>query len=160
MKNKFPSTPVDSTELSSAVTYFTNLMSEIMSDLSPKKQLNLSLGCQLIVSLGFAISTLFVASFANVGFNIVATALANAVFALGALYVINQKQDPGSVGLIIGAGTVMSFLSLLTAIYWGELSRCQEVNENISKYTCKDKAAMVAVCVFATLIFGLQVGTT
>ena len=111
------------------VDYFQSILVDLSEgnilNLSPKRQINLNLAGQLTVSLGFAISTYFVASFANVGFNVVATALANAVFASGALYVINQHQDPGSIGFVIGSGSVMSFLSLLTAVYWGQLSQCQ-----------------------------------
>lgn len=110
--------------------------------ISPKKMMNVNLGCQFLASVGFAISSFFVATFANVGFNIVATGIANSLFACAGLLVVNRIQDPGSVGLIIGAGAVICFLSLLTAIYWGQLSRCQVVTVDISNYTCKNKSAM------------------
>jgi hypothetical protein len=126
-------------------------------DLSPKRLININLATQMAFSLFFSISSFFVAKIANAGLNVVLTGAANFLFASAAFYVVNKRQDAGSIGQVIGAGAVMVFLSLITAIYWGQLSRCQKVELSIRSYDCENKEAMRAVCAFAFFMFLLQV---
>jgi len=125
---------------------------------TPKGLMNANLTLQQVLCLGFAISSLFVSGTAAAGFGVVVTSFAYAAFAAGALLVVNRNQDPISVGLIMGAGLVLSLFSFLTAVYWGQLSQCQVVTKRITKYSCKEslKAAMRSVCAFATMMFLLQ----
>ena len=47
-------------------------------------------------------------------------------------------------------------LSLMTAVYWGQLSKCEITKLSISQYSCDDKVAYGAVSAFATLLFLIQ----
>jgi hypothetical protein len=124
---------------------------------NPKKAMNLNLVLQLCFSVCFCLTSIFLRHFSNVGFQLIITALANITFCTGAFYVINRQPDSMSVGACLGSGVVISILSLTTALYWGELSNCEEVEVSIRKYTCDNKAAMRAMCTFAVLLFLLQV---
>ena len=87
------------------------------------------------------------------------TSIVYIFFALFGLLVINKKQEPISVGLVLGAGFTLSIFSLLTSIYWGQLSSCEIVYTHINKYSCKEslKSAMLTVCVFSSFMFILQI---
>ena len=50
----------------------------------------------------------------------------------------------------------MSILNLLTAIYWGQLSKCTSFDQNLSQYSCTLPDAYGAVCAFAVLLFLTQ----
>ena len=124
---------------------------------NPKKAMNLNLVLQLCASVCFCLTSIFLRHFSNVGFQLIITALANLTFCVGAFYVINRQPDSMSVGACLGSGIVISVLSLITAVYWGELSKCEEIDVSIRKYTCDNKAAMRVMCFFAVLLFIFQV---
>lgn len=54
----------------------------------------------------------------------------------------------------------MSILNLLTAIYWGQLSKCTSFDQSISQYSCAQPDAYGAVCAFAVFLFLTQVPFT
>ena len=126
---------------------------------NPKKAMNVNLVLQLFASVCFCLTSIFLRHFSNVGFQLIITALANLTFCMGAFYVINRQPDSMSVGACLGSGIVISILSLITAVYWGELSKCEEIDVSIRKYTCDNKAAMRVMCFFAVLLFIFQVST-
>jgi hypothetical protein len=124
---------------------------------NPKLFMNRNLATQLIFSTAFAVVTYFVAHFSTIGFQVVSTAVAYILFALGAVFVVNKQQDAVSVGVCIGSGAVIALLSLVTAVYWGELTKCTVTTETINEYSCENKPAMRAICAFAAILFVLQV---
>jgi len=124
--------------------------------LNPKRMMNINLAAQFLLGSAFFITSIFLARTANMGFGVVVTALTYIGFSCGGIWVINSKQDAVSVGLIIGFGAALTLMSLVTAVFWGELSRCEEIALEISKYTCDHKAAMITACIFATFMFLLQ----
>jgi hypothetical protein len=91
------------------------------------------------------------------GFNIVLTALINSIFVAGGYRVIQGSRSAVSIGVITGCSLVITVLSLMTAIYWGQLSKCEITTASISQYTCENKVTYAAVSVFATLLFLTQV---
>lgn len=60
------------------------------------------------------------------------------------------------VGFLIGVSGMMSVLSLMTAVYWGQLSKCEVVKDDISQYSCSQRAGYGAVSAFASLLFIIQ----
>jgi hypothetical protein len=60
------------------------------------------------------------------------------------------------VGFLIGVSGMMSVLSLMTAVYWGQLSKCEVVKNDISQYSCTQKVGYGAVSAFASLLFIVQ----
>jgi hypothetical protein len=138
------------------------LCTEPKSDalVNPKKVMNFNLVLQLGVALCFCLTSIFLRHFSNVGFQLIVTGLANITFSVGAFYVINKQPDSLSVGACLGSGVVISILSLSTSVYWGELSKCEVVNVDISKYTCDSKVAMRTLCAFSVILFLLQLTFT
>eukprot|EP00612_Vaucheria_litorea_P001021 CAMPEP_0171452364 /NCGR_PEP_ID=MMETSP0945-20130129/502_1 /TAXON_ID=109269 /ORGANISM="Vaucheria litorea, Strain CCMP2940" /LENGTH=138 /DNA_ID=CAMNT_0011977017 /DNA_START=271 /DNA_END=687 /DNA_ORIENTATION=+ len=62
-----------------------------------------------------------------------------------------------SAGSAIGSTAVLSMLSLMTAIYWGELSHCQSGYNDVTGYSCYSPSAMRSVSAFASLLFITEV---
>mmetsp|Transcript_27797 Transcript_27797/g.26616 ORF Transcript_27797/g.26616 Transcript_27797/m.26616 type:complete len:211 (+) Transcript_27797:226-858(+) len=126
--------------------------------LNPKKYMNFSLFGQLLVTLCCCLASLSLKHFPNVGFQLFITGFANLSFALGAFWVINKQPDAISVGVCIGAGIVISILSLITVAYWGELSSCEIITVAVKKYTCDaaSKSSMRYLCLFSIILFVLQ----
>ena len=97
------------------------------------------------------------ASTANAGFNVVLTALINSAFAAGAYHVLQSSViTPAAVGFLTGCSCMETTLSLMTAVYWGQLSKCEITKLSISQYSCDNKVAYGAVSLFATLLFLIQ----
>ncbi len=55
---------------------------------------------------------------------------------------------------------MMTLLNLMTAIYWGQLSGCKFVHQQLAGYTCSNHSAYGAVCAFAVFLFLTQLGFT
>mmetsp|Transcript_12235 Transcript_12235/g.18524 ORF Transcript_12235/g.18524 Transcript_12235/m.18524 type:complete len:187 (+) Transcript_12235:86-646(+) len=116
----------------------------------------LGIAVHAVLVFAFAISSFCVASTANAGFNVVLTALLNIAFVCGSYYVVKKTKSPLAVGFLIGVAAMMAVLSLMTAIYWGQLSNCEVVSEEIDQYSCSQKAAYGAVSAFAAMLFIAQ----
>jgi hypothetical protein len=59
------------------------------------------------------------------------------------------------IGFLIGVTATMSALNFMTAIFWGQLSRCTK-GVVLTGYSCTNPTAYGAVCAFSVLIFLLQ----
>mmetsp|Transcript_22801 Transcript_22801/g.22024 ORF Transcript_22801/g.22024 Transcript_22801/m.22024 type:complete len:195 (+) Transcript_22801:135-719(+) len=103
----------------------------------------------------FTICSLVVSGTANVGFNIVLTAFLNIAYIAGSYYVITNSKTPIAIGFLIGVTATMSALNFMTAIYWGQLSKCT-MGIVAKGYSCTNPSAYGAVCAFAVFIFLLQ----
>jgi hypothetical protein len=57
------------------------------------------------------------------------------------------------VGFVMGTGSMLSLLDLMTAIYWGQLSNCRQFEYTFAQYSCSRPAAYTAVCFFAMILF-------
>ena len=101
-----------------------------------------------------------VAGTANAGFNVVLTALINIGWVVGAYYVVKNSKTPIAIGFLIGSSSGITFLNLMTAIYWGQLSKCKAISVSIAQYTCTHPTAYGAVCAFAVFIFLTQLTFT
>ena len=136
-----------------------SIFSEPAADtlVNPKKAMNLNLVLQLMFCFCFGLASIFLSGFSNIGFQLIVTGLANITYCFGAFYVINKQPDPISVGACLGSGVVISILSIVTCVYWGELSKCEIVSTNIRKYTCQNKSAMRFMSIISFMLFILQV---
>ena len=72
----------------------------------------------------FTICAFVVADTANAGFNVVLTAFMYIAFAGGMYYTLQMQPSRSSltVGFLIGVSGMLTALSLMTAIYWGQVS--------------------------------------
>ena len=127
-----------------------------LSTFEPTYILNLHILAQIGVGILFTICAFSVASTYNAGFNVVLTSFLYFGFSAISYYVINRDKRPVFVGGVIGAGIMMIFLTLMTSIYWGQLSGCEKVDEQIQQYSCENKAGYRAVCLFSVIIFIVQ----
>ena len=124
-----------------------------------KKLLNANLVLQLIFGFGFMISSFVVAGTANMGFNAVITTLMLMGYLAYGLTVINKRQNEMNVGILLGSSILFTWISLYTAIFWGQLSGCDE-SPSVSpdRYSCDNVSAMRAVSAFGVFLFLLQLG--
>mmetsp|Transcript_28505 Transcript_28505/g.39252 ORF Transcript_28505/g.39252 Transcript_28505/m.39252 type:complete len:190 (+) Transcript_28505:2-571(+) len=121
-----------------------------------KDFLHAAIVLQGVITFAFVISSFVVAGTANAGFNCVLTGFLNAAFTAGAYYVVENSRAPIAVGFLIGSSAIMTVLNLMTAVFWGQLSKCEAVSWYIAQYSCNHKTAYGAVCTFAVLLFLVQ----
>ena len=114
----------------------------------------------IIIVLLTIIISFVVAGTANAGFNVVLTALINIGWVVGAYYVVKNSKTPIAIGFLIGSSSGITFLNLMTAIFWGQLSKCKAIALSIAQYTCTNTTAYGAVCAFAVFIFLTQLTFT
>lgn len=112
---------------------------------------------QVLGGLSFLICSFVVAHTENAGFNIVLTGLLNLIFALASYYALGKLKTPIIIGAVIGGGIMICFLTFMTAVYWGQLSLCEEVTASIRHYSCDQKIAYRMTCLFSVIMFLLQV---
>ena len=48
---------------------------------------------------------------------------------------------------------MMTLLSLMTAVYWGQLAGCQAVDYDVAQYSCDQKGGYKGIAAFASLLF-------
>eukprot|EP00903_Cladosiphon_okamuranus_P014820 g13725.t1 len=60
--------------------------------------------------------------------------------------------EPMTGGVLIGMTTMMCFLSLMTAVYWGEMSGCESDTDDVDGYSCYSAWGMAAVAWFASFL--------
>eukprot|EP01041_Mallomonas_annulata_P000129 gene129-208_t len=68
--------------------------------------------------------------------------------------IILRRQSVMGLGLVLGSSLLMMFLSLMTAVYWGSLSKCGGYVDK--RQPCSNKTVMIFVCIFATILGTLQ----
>mmetsp|Transcript_10590 Transcript_10590/g.31985 ORF Transcript_10590/g.31985 Transcript_10590/m.31985 type:complete len:187 (+) Transcript_10590:242-802(+) len=100
---------------------------DLLGNAEHGKLLNVNLALQALFSFALLICSFVVAATANAGFNAVLTAILSCTFVVGAYRVLNRSQSTLAVGFVIGVSTMMSFLMLMTAVFWGQLSGCEDV---------------------------------
>jgi len=118
-----------------------------------KEQLTLLLLAAAVLTFSFSICALVVAGTANVGFNVVFTALLNIGWVGGSYFVIKNSKTPLAIGFLIGVSCMICIISFMTSIYWGQLSKCSKIALAISQYTCSNPTAYGAVCFFSVFLF-------
>eukprot|EP00607_Mallomonas_marina_P010305 CAMPEP_0182418374 /NCGR_PEP_ID=MMETSP1167-20130531/2827_1 /TAXON_ID=2988 /ORGANISM="Mallomonas Sp, Strain CCMP3275" /LENGTH=184 /DNA_ID=CAMNT_0024592559 /DNA_START=123 /DNA_END=677 /DNA_ORIENTATION=+ len=130
-------------------------------DTTDKKGLiMLIIGAQAVLSFPFTICAFVVSGTANAGFNVVLTALLLNAFIGGSYYVVRKSKTPIAVGFLIGCAIMMTLLSLMTAVYWGQLANCQMVDRDVKQYSCEQVGGYSAVAAFASLLFIVQIAFT
>lgn len=131
------------------------LQMQILND--KPKLLSSILGVQSLFTICFFFSSLAVSSTANNGFNVVLDALLYAMYCLGGLYVLNRSQSGLAVGFLIGVACMTTINSLKTAIFWGQLTGCEEtVDGTVPHYSCSHIGGYRAICVFSIIMFVLS----
>lgn len=60
------------------------------------------------------------------------------------------------IGFLIGSTSTICAMNFLTAVYWGQLSKCQKISYSVDHYSCSNRVAYGSVCAFAVLMFLVQ----
>ncbi|CAM9476294.1 unnamed protein product, partial [Scytosiphon promiscuus] len=118
-------------------------------------------GIMLVFTLAFCICALVVASIDNAGFDVVLTGLLLFVWEVGSMWLLKRGPHETSLGFLIGVTIVLNLITIMTAIYWGQLSGCDsDYDGDYDQYSCTNKSAMRGVAAFASIIWVLQVRLT
>lgn len=118
-------------------------------------------GIMLVFTAAFFICALVVASIDNAGFNVVLTGLLLCVWEVGAMWLLKRGPHETSLGFLIGVTVVISLITIMTAIYWGQLAGCDTDSDgDYDQYSCNNKSAMRGVAAFASIIWVLQLPFT
>lgn len=126
----------------------------------PDALLEILTAVQFVAGVAFLFCSFAVAHTWNSGFNCLLSALLFLTFPVASYYVITYRRNPMNLGAIMGGGLILCFLSFETAIYWGQLSLCEEVAFEIGHYSCSQKVAYRFVCFFGIVMFLLQLSFT
>uniref|UniRef100_A0A7S2S6Q8 MARVEL domain-containing protein n=1 Tax=Rhizochromulina marina TaxID=1034831 RepID=A0A7S2S6Q8_9STRA len=128
-------------------------------DLDRKLVLKLLLGAHALFTGCFFICACVAAKTANMGFNVVFTSFCFGFHvAVGILVIHRSLHTQLWVGFLLGLSGATAWLSLQTAIFWGQLADCDRHAHHLSQYSCSNVSAYKAVCAFAALLFILQGG--
>lgn len=66
------------------------------------------------------------------------------------------NPSPFHVGAMLGASVGVGIMNLLISVYFGQLSKCQRTDVEITQYKCDFKGAMRLIWFFAGLLFWLN----
>eukprot|EP00752_Nemacystus_decipiens_P001875 g1806.t1 len=114
-------------------------------------------GIMLIFTAAFFICALVVASIENAGFNVVLTGLLLCAWEVGAMWLLKRGPHETSLGFLIGVTIILNLITIMTAIYWGQLAGCDSDSDgDYDQYSCTHKSAMRGVAAFASIIWVLQ----
>ncbi|CAB1105026.1 unnamed protein product [Ectocarpus sp. CCAP 1310/34] len=132
--------------------------------LDKRKSLNTIVLAMAVLTICFFICACVVSSNANAGFNVVLTAMMYVAYVGLLAVVFNRKRatdggmdtamaiEPIVGGGLIGITTMMCFLSLMTAVYWGQMSGCEDDTDDVDGYSCYNSFGMAAVAWFASFL--------
>jgi len=107
-----------------------------------------------------SICTFSVSGTSNAGFNAMLTTLLNITHVVASHHLVQNGGSPIAVGFLIGVSGMLAAVNLMASIFWGQLSGCVAVVEEIPGYSCTSPGAYTAVCVFSVFLFLSQVAFT
>lgn len=115
----------------------------------------------LLAQAGFSacylISALFVASNSYAGFNAIALGLTQAAVIGLSYYGLYKEVTRTLYGIVLGSAVLLIFMSLQSAIFWGQYSSCHyevfNVKEGFLGIQCENQAAMKSICAFSVFMF-------
>ena len=91
---------------------------------------------------------------AGAGMMVILTGLLYGLYILASFILLFKRRSEMGVGVVIGLGLIMVFISLMNAIYWGSLSQC---SPGVSQYPCQHRGPDKAVCISSAIMAVLQV---
>jgi ABC-type arginine/histidine transport system permease subunit len=114
------------------------------------------LGLHTVFTGCFFISACTIAQNTNAGFTVIMVALMYIAYCGGGLMVLRQPNTL-QIGFLMGVTCTLIIMSLNTAVYWGELSKCKKIEDGFH-LSCENTSGMKAVSAFASLSFILELG--
>ena len=78
----------------------------------------------------------------------------------GAKHLVDNFGSPIAIGFLIGVGCMISAMNFMASIFWGQLSGCKPLLDEIPGYTCTSTSTYTAVSVFSVFLFLCQIAFT
>eukprot|EP00612_Vaucheria_litorea_P001446 CAMPEP_0171452716 /NCGR_PEP_ID=MMETSP0945-20130129/711_1 /TAXON_ID=109269 /ORGANISM="Vaucheria litorea, Strain CCMP2940" /LENGTH=209 /DNA_ID=CAMNT_0011977435 /DNA_START=48 /DNA_END=674 /DNA_ORIENTATION=- len=111
-----------------------------------------------VLTIPLLICSFSVAETANAGFNVVFTGFMLIGWEIGTIMLMQRGPTALSYGFFTGSSLMMTVVTLLTSIYWGQLSQCDSTyNDILSQFTCTHTGGMGGVCAFSVLVWLVQI---
>jgi hypothetical protein len=79
---------------------------------------------------------------------------------VGAKHLVDTGGSPIAIGFLIGVGCMMSAMNFMSSIFWGQLSGCKVLLEEVPGYTCNGTSTYTAISVFSVFLFLSQIAFT
>lgn len=126
---------------------------------------------QIVIIFSYLISAFAVANEAYAGFNAVLTGFIFAAFTGLSYYGLRKNINRTIFGVILGGAFILMFVSLESAIFWGQYANCEPYKQNeeesrrlsdfghsqllasSQEYLCLNRPAMKSVCAFSVFMF-------
>jgi len=96
---------------------------------------------------------------ANIGIQLLLTAITFIFVPIFIYYTLHIWKTPITVGITLGVGTGSTFIALMTAVFWAELSLCDKLPDDMvnSHYSCGNRVVYRFVSLLAVAIFVFMV---
>jgi hypothetical protein len=125
--------------------------------LSYEEIIDYTLGGQAVCSVCYLISAFFLSGNSYAGFNAVLTGFLYAGSAGLTYYGLKRMLNRTIFGIILGVAVMLTFVSLETAIFWGQYSGCTPAKSLTRRLTigveCNYTSAMSSACFFSVVMF-------
>lgn len=120
---------------------------------------DIGIGLQGLASFIFFVVAISLYHTANVGLVLLLTALAFIALPIFIYMTVHVWRSGLTVGITLGSGVVSTFISLMTAVFWAELSVCSKVPEGmiVPHYTCGNRVTYRLICLLSAAQFIIQV---
>ncbi|RYH14110.1 hypothetical protein EON65_34150 [archaeon] len=124
-----------------------------IQDYSPDQILKGNLLLQVVFVVCYLISALFIASNTYAGFNsLLLGIIIIAVIGLS-YYGLFKEVTRTLFGIVLGCSVMLIFMTLQSAIFWGQYSDCTPNSLLNSVTQCYNPAAMKSCCTFSVFLF-------
>lgn len=127
-----------------------------LRSIDPLIVLNTSIYVQIVLSILLLIMSFIVANTANMTLILFTTVSTFISYPLWAYYALHRFPSHVTIGATLGSGLVIVFISLQTAVFWGNLSVCEKVSMSIQQYSCNSRVAYRIICILSICIFLTQ----
>jgi len=104
-----------------------------------------------LCTIGFLITAFVLGANTYAGFTAIFTGLVYCGYVVISYFGLENFKSRTFFGILLGAGVFLCILSLQTAVFWGEYSKCRPSTQLTVE--CKQREAMVSACVFACFMF-------
>lgn len=107
---------------------------------------------QVVFVFCYLISAFVTFSSSFGGLSSVVSGLVFAAFTGLTYYGLRRNISRTIYGIILGGSFILVFITLESAIYWGQYGNCEHVSTS-SPYHCAHQSAMKSVCTFSVFLF-------
>jgi hypothetical protein len=108
--------------------------------------------CQIVFIFCYLISTFVTLWTSYGGFSSVVSGLVYAAFCALTYYGLRRNISRTLYGIILGGSFILVFITLESAIYWGQYGNCEHVSTT-SQIHCAKQSAMKSICTFSVFLF-------